>query len=148
MTSSSERTTLAFLLAFPSTSNAPILSENGESRGVGKWCSTLGDGCVGDGCVGDGCVGDGYAGDDCAGDGCVGSTMICSGVRECVEEGECSGEWEGEDVILEGEGEGSGTCSIVRNRSTSCPENPLVGLFILLNTFMLSEGTGYNLVCC
>ncbi|GKD72311.1 hypothetical protein Tco_1330593 [Tanacetum coccineum] len=119
------------------------------------------DGCVGDDCVGDGYAGDDYAGDgcngcvgdDCAsngcvGDGCVGSTVICSGVGECVREGECSREWEGEDVILKGEWEGSGTCNIVGNRSTSCLENPLVGLFILLNTFMLSEGTGYNLVCC
>ncbi|GKC20171.1 hypothetical protein Tco_1022321 [Tanacetum coccineum] len=52
----------------------------------------------------------------------------CIGEGECVGEGECSGEWEGEDVILEGEGEGSGTCSIVGNRATSCPENPLVSL--------------------
>ncbi|GKB64073.1 hypothetical protein Tco_0920259 [Tanacetum coccineum] len=58
----------------------PDVSEatwRGESWGVGKWCSALGDGCVGDGCVGDGC-----AGDDCAGDGCVGSTVICLGVGE------------------------------------------------------------------
>ncbi|GKG47848.1 hypothetical protein Tco_0507333, partial [Tanacetum coccineum] len=113
---------------------------------VGKWCSALGDGCVGDGCVGDGCAGDDYAGDDyagdgCVGDGCVGLTVICSGVGECVGEGECSGEWEGKDVILEGEGEGSGTCSIVGKNTTSCPEKAFVGLFILLNTFMLREGT-------
>ncbi|GJW47483.1 hypothetical protein Tco_0079129, partial [Tanacetum coccineum] len=48
-------------------------------------------------------------------DGCVGAAVICSGVGESVGEGECSGEWEdegagegeGEDVILEGEVEGS-----------------------------------------
>ncbi|GKG40331.1 hypothetical protein Tco_0467108, partial [Tanacetum coccineum] len=61
-----------------------------------RWCSAPGDGCVGDGCVGD---------------GCVGAVVICSGVGEgeCVGEGEGEGEWEGEDVILEGEVEGSVT---------------------------------------
>ncbi|GKG64829.1 hypothetical protein Tco_0665703, partial [Tanacetum coccineum] len=64
----------------------------GDLLGVGRRCSAPGDGCVGDGCVGD---------------GCVGAAMICSGVGEG--EGECVGEWEGEDVILEGEVEGSVT---------------------------------------
>ncbi|GKG53787.1 hypothetical protein Tco_0555187, partial [Tanacetum coccineum] len=54
--------------------------------GVGRWCSAPGDGCVGDGCVGD---------------GCNGVAVICSVVGE--DAGECSGEGEGEDVILEGE---------------------------------------------
>ncbi|GKF22146.1 hypothetical protein Tco_0074468, partial [Tanacetum coccineum] len=57
-----------------------LVKQNCESWGVGKWCSALVDGCIGDG----------YAGDGCVGDGCVG---------KC--EGSC--EWEGEDVILEGE---------------------------------------------
>ncbi|GKG65408.1 hypothetical protein Tco_0675257, partial [Tanacetum coccineum] len=59
----------------------------GESWGVGKWCSTPGDGCVGDGC-------------DAA-------AVVLSG--ECTNEGSCEGEgegkgewesgkWEGEDV--------------------------------------------------
>ncbi|GKE92110.1 hypothetical protein Tco_1573205 [Tanacetum coccineum] len=111
--------------------------------GVGRWCSAAGDGYVGDGCVGDGCVGD----------GCVRAAVICAGVGEgeCVGEwegegsgegeGEGSGEGEGEDVILEGEVEGSVTSNIVGKRATSCPENDFVGLFILLNTFMLREGT-------
>ncbi|GJR97239.1 hypothetical protein Tco_0269413 [Tanacetum coccineum] len=63
-------------------------------------------------------------------------------------EGEGSGEGEGEDVILEGEVEGSDTCSIVGNKATSWPEYPFVGLFILLKTLMLREGTGYVLECC
>ncbi|GKG27015.1 hypothetical protein Tco_0402718, partial [Tanacetum coccineum] len=121
---------------------------------VGKRCSAPGDGCVGDGCVGDGCVGDGCVNDGCVGDGCVGATMICSGVGEgsgegeCVGEGKGSGEWEGEDVILEGEVEGSGTSSIVGNKATSWPEYPFVGLFILLKTLTLREGTIYVLECC
>ncbi|GKG24076.1 hypothetical protein Tco_0392112, partial [Tanacetum coccineum] len=70
------------------------------------------------------------------------AAVICSGVGEDAGKGECigegewegkdvilegegEGEWEGEDVILEGEGEGLGTCSIVGNRATSSPENPL-----------------------
>ncbi|GKD80638.1 hypothetical protein Tco_1347477 [Tanacetum coccineum] len=107
--------------------------------GVGRWCSAPGDGCVGAGYVGDGCVGDGCVG-ACVGEG------ECSG--EWEGEGECSGEWEGKDVILEGEVEGSVTSSIVGNRATSWPKNPLVGLFILLNTFMLRDGKGYVLECC
>ncbi|GKG26107.1 hypothetical protein Tco_0399253, partial [Tanacetum coccineum] len=69
---------------------------------------------MGDGCVGDGCVGE----------GCVGATVICSGVGEstgkgeCVGEGGCACEWEGEDVILEGEVEVSVTASIVGNIAT------------------------------
>ncbi|GKF77182.1 hypothetical protein Tco_0229652, partial [Tanacetum coccineum] len=55
----------------------------GESWGVGRWCSAPG------------CVSDGYV---------VG---VGSGEGEGVGKGECSGEWEGEDVILEGEVEGS-----------------------------------------
>ncbi|GKG00178.1 hypothetical protein Tco_0301868, partial [Tanacetum coccineum] len=109
-------------------------------------CQKVCDGCVGDGCMGDGCVGDG-----CVGDGCIGAVVICLGVGEdvgkgeCKGEGKCSGEWECEDVILEGEGEGLGTCSIVGKSAASCLENAFVGLFILLNTFMLREGTGYVL---
>ncbi|GKG38216.1 hypothetical protein Tco_0457439, partial [Tanacetum coccineum] len=110
-----------------------------ESWGVGKWCSAPGNGCVGDGCVGDGCVGDG-----CVGDGCVAAAVVLSsectneGSGECEGEGsgegegEDSGEGEGEDVILEGEVEGAVTSSIVGNRATSWPENPFVGLFMLL----------------
>ncbi|GKG38607.1 hypothetical protein Tco_0460319, partial [Tanacetum coccineum] len=67
----------------------------------------------------------------CSGPGCVWDG--------CVGEGEGVGE--GEDVILEGEGEGSVSSNIVGNRATSWPKNPLVGLFILLNTFMVREGT-------
>ncbi|GJX56281.1 hypothetical protein Tco_0286178 [Tanacetum coccineum] len=76
-----------------------------DSLGVGRWCSAPGHGCVGD--------------------GCVGAAVICSGVGEgagsgeCVGEDEGLGEWEGEDVILEGEVEGSVTSSIVGNRETS-----------------------------
>ncbi|GJX79609.1 hypothetical protein Tco_0327758 [Tanacetum coccineum] len=56
-------------------------------------------------------------------------------------EGEGSGEWEGEDVILEGEVKGSKTVSIEGNKATSWPEYPFVGLFILLKTLMLREGS-------
>ncbi|GKG56545.1 hypothetical protein Tco_0579869, partial [Tanacetum coccineum] len=77
----------------------------------------------------------------------------CSGEWEGEGSGECSGEWEGEgsgegegeDVILKGEVEGLVTSNIVGKRATSCPENAFVCLFILLNTFMLREGTGYDL---
>ncbi|GKG29549.1 hypothetical protein Tco_0419447, partial [Tanacetum coccineum] len=62
----------------------------GESWGVGKWCSAPGK---------------------CEGEG--------SGEGEGLGEGEGSGEWEGEDVILEGEVEGSETPSIVGNKATS-----------------------------
>ncbi|GKG24176.1 hypothetical protein Tco_0392212, partial [Tanacetum coccineum] len=74
------------------------------SLGVRRWCSAPGDGCVGD--------------------GYVGAAVICSGVGEgeCVGEGKCSGEWEAEDVILEGEVEGSVAYSIVGNRATSWPD--------------------------
>ncbi|GKE87884.1 hypothetical protein Tco_1565359 [Tanacetum coccineum] len=57
-------------------------------------------------------------------------------------EGEGEGEWEGKDVILEGEVEGLETSSIVGNKATSWPEYPFVGLFILLKTLILREGTG------
>ncbi|GKF85366.1 hypothetical protein Tco_0253193, partial [Tanacetum coccineum] len=60
----------------------------------------------------------------------------------CSGPSEGEGEDEGEVVILEGEVEGSGSSNIVGNRATSWTENPLVGLFILLNTFMVREGTG------
>ncbi|GKF02315.1 hypothetical protein Tco_0029238 [Tanacetum coccineum] len=63
-------------------------------------------------------------------------------------EGEDSGEGEGEDVILEREVEGSVTSSIVGNRATSWPKYPFVGLFMLLKTLLLREGTGYVLECC
>ncbi|GJS83843.1 putative reverse transcriptase domain-containing protein [Tanacetum coccineum] len=54
--------------------------------------------------------------------------------RECS-----SGEWECEDVILEGEGEGSGTCSIVGKSAASCLENAFVaGFSAYLDIF---EGT-------
>ncbi|GKG20820.1 hypothetical protein Tco_0380621, partial [Tanacetum coccineum] len=87
--------------ALSSLNHPPKLQSSwrGESWGEGKWCSAPGDGCVDDGYVGDGCVGKG------------------------------SGEWEGDDVILEGEVEGSKTSSIVGNKATSWPEYPFVGLF-------------------
>ncbi|GKG64220.1 hypothetical protein Tco_0651321, partial [Tanacetum coccineum] len=57
----------------------------------------------------------------CVGYGCVGAAVIYSGVGEDAGEGECVGEGEcsGEDVILEGEVEGSVPSSIVGNRATS-----------------------------
>ncbi|GJR84678.1 hypothetical protein Tco_0155463 [Tanacetum coccineum] len=49
--------------------------------------------------------------------------------------------WYGEvkKVILEGEAEGVGTANIFGNKAISCPEKPLVDLFILLNTSCVSE---------
>ncbi|GKG53790.1 hypothetical protein Tco_0555190, partial [Tanacetum coccineum] len=96
----------------------------GESWGVGKCCSALGDGCVGDGCVRDGCVGDGCFGDGCVGDCCFGDGYVGDGcdavavvlLGECTNKG--SGEGKGEDVILEGEVECSVTSSIVGNKAT------------------------------
>ncbi|GKF90672.1 hypothetical protein Tco_0274373, partial [Tanacetum coccineum] len=55
--------------------------------------------------------------------------------------GEGEGVGEGEDVILEGKVEVSVTSNILGNKATSWPENPLVVLFILLNTFILRDGT-------
>ncbi|GKA09599.1 hypothetical protein Tco_0688930 [Tanacetum coccineum] len=69
---------------------------------------------------------------------------LAKNYRFCSAPGEC----EGEDVILEGEVEGSVTSSIVGNRGTSWPEYPFVGLFMLLKTLLLREGTGYVLECC
>ncbi|GKE71265.1 hypothetical protein Tco_1529337, partial [Tanacetum coccineum] len=93
--------------------------------------------------------------DGCVGEGCVDAAWICSGVGEGA--GECSGEWEGkgsgegegegsgegegEDVIREGEVEGSVTSNIVGKRATFWPEYPFVGLFMLLKTLLLREGT-------
>ncbi|GKG53395.1 hypothetical protein Tco_0552663, partial [Tanacetum coccineum] len=54
---------------------------------------------------------------------------------------EGEGVGEGEDVILEGEAEGVGTANIFGNKAISCPEKPLVDLFILLNTFIVRDGT-------
>ncbi|GKD99688.1 hypothetical protein Tco_1387672, partial [Tanacetum coccineum] len=90
------------------------------------------DDCVGDGCLGDGCVGESYVGEGYVGDG------VWAGV----------GSGDGEDVILEGKVEGLAASNIWGNRATSCPENPFVDLFILLNTFILRDGTEYNLICC
>ncbi|GKG26581.1 hypothetical protein Tco_0402284, partial [Tanacetum coccineum] len=45
------------------------------------------------------------------------------------------------DAVLEGEGEDSVASNIVGNKGTSYPENPLVDRFMLLNTFIVRDGT-------
>ncbi|GKD59339.1 hypothetical protein Tco_1296848 [Tanacetum coccineum] len=72
-------------------------SWRGDLLGVGRWCSVLGDGCVGDGCDTATVVGSGEGSGEGEGE--------CEGVGSGEWEG--AGEWEGEDVILEGEVEGS-----------------------------------------
>ncbi|GKF62984.1 hypothetical protein Tco_0183038 [Tanacetum coccineum] len=109
--------------------------------GVGRWCSAAGDGCVGDGCVGAAVICAGVGEGECVGEWEGEGSGEGEGEGSGEGEGEGSGEGEGEDVILEGEVEGSVTSNIVGKRATSCPENAFVGLFILLNTFMLREGT-------
>ncbi|GJT40837.1 hypothetical protein Tco_0940702 [Tanacetum coccineum] len=67
------------------------------------------------------------------------TSMLCIAVGS----GDCEGVGEGEDVILEAEVEGSESSNMVGNKATSWPENPLVGLFILLkHAVMFRDGTG------
>ncbi|GKF86280.1 hypothetical protein Tco_0254107, partial [Tanacetum coccineum] len=66
-------------------------------------------------------------------DGCDAAAVVVSG--KCTNEGsgegegEGEGKWEGEDVILEGEVEGSETSSMVGNKATSWPGDSCICLF-------------------